>query len=237
MRCRPLPWILLFCALTTGARGGNILIQNFVEDGLIATPVTFADGRLPVAGSGIAVVGGFRDESMLTSLPATRTAWASLLDGFMAFGSSAAVLGDANAHHIPGLYALDQSRQLRYDDPLIGKAMFTLIGNAPSLPESTSVLLLRHAEWFTPDSPIFGAMLFPHEPGVEVLLGNIGSPVTLPGFGIMPSSLHFVSLSDDSIDLRIKSALPVPEPSTLMLIALSGAWMLRRQRNASRNRP
>jgi hypothetical protein len=141
------------------------------------------------------------------------------------------VLGDANAYGIPGLYARDQSRQLQHDDPLVGKAMFTVIGNASTLAESTAVLLLRHAEWFAADRPIFGAMLFPHEPGVDILLGNSSGSVTLPGLGEVPSSLQFVSLLDDSMNFPFDSALQVPEPSAVMLMALSGDIILRRRRS------
>lgn len=235
MSLRLLHLLLLLSILGPGARAGNILIQNFVEDGSTFSPVTFADGSLPAPGSGIAVVGGFRDEAAVIGVPATRSAWASLLDGFLPFGSSAAALGDANAYGIPGLYALDQSRPMKLDDPLVGKAMFTLIGNESTLAESTSVLLLQHAEWFAADRPIFGAMLFPYEPGVEILLGNIGGSVTLPGIGEVPNSLQFASLIDD-LEFPVDAVPPVPEPSTAMLLALGGGWFVRRRRTICEGR-
>lgn len=235
MKIPYLPSLFLLCALSPGAQAGNILIQNFLEDGTNVSPVTFADGSLPALGSGIAVVGGFRDEAAVIGVPATRSAWASLVEGFLPFGSSAASLGDANAYSIPGLYAMDQSRPMKLDDPLVGKTMFTVIGNASTLAESTSVLLLQHAEWFAADRPIFGAMLLPHEPGVELLLGNLGGPVTLPGLGDVPHSLQFASLFDD-LDFPVDAVPPIPEPSTTVLLLLGGGWLVRRRRTICEGR-
>jgi|GEM_PF-2218584 len=118
-------------------------MQNFFEDGSSVLPVVLNDGRLPPTGSGIAVVGSFMDESLVSETEVTLAGWRMLLTGFVPFGSSAAKLGDSNAYGIPGLYSVDVSQQLTPDHALVGRSMFTLIGNESTLATSTAVVVMR----------------------------------------------------------------------------------------------
>jgi len=225
---------LILVSLVAGIQtcwGGNILIQNFLEDGSAVMPVLHADGTLPEVGSGIAVAGGFLDESAVFEAQATIGGWRTLLAGFVPFSSTVARLGDDNAYGIQGLYAVDASRPLRGDDVLVGKTMFTLIGNETTLEDSTSVIVLRHAEWFVADRPVFGAMLFPFEEGVDAIVGSFGGGVVLPILGEVPQSLRFESLIE-ALEGPGSTAPLIPESSTAFLLLLGLGWSLKRRRVA-----
>jgi hypothetical protein len=227
-RCRLLILVSLVAGIQT-CWGGNILIQNFLEDGSAVMPVLHADGTLPAPGSGIAVAGGFLDESAVFDAQATIGGWRTLLAGFVPFGSTVARLGDRHAYGVQGLYAVDASRQLRGDDVLIGKTMFTLIGNEATLEDSTSVIVLRHAEWFVADRPVFGAMLFPFEEGVDALLGSFGGGVVLPILGAVPHTLRFERLVGEGPGVTVPL---IPESRTALLLLLGVGWSLKRRRPA-----
>jgi len=232
MKFFALPVFVFLCSGAGACRAGNILIQNFFEDGSSVLPVVQHDGRLPPTGSGIAVVGGFIDESMVSGTDVTLAGWRMLLTGFVPFGSSTARLGDSNAYGIPGLYSVDVSQQLSADHALVGRSMFTLIGNESTLAASTSVVVIRHAESFPADQPVFGAMLFPFAEGVEILFGEISGAVPLPLLGEVPQSLRLETLSGTVDDFSRVPHPQVPEAGVGLLALLGAGWTLRRRKRA-----
>jgi hypothetical protein len=100
------------------------------------------------------------------------------------------------------------------DSILIGKPVYTLIGDGPTFAASTQLGLVRHPVAFGSDEPLFFAFTDISGPYTTVVLGSPG-PAATTELGFSPSSLSL--------------ATAIPEPETCVLFGLGVALVLRRR--------
>jgi len=200
----------LACAflLTSTLHAGNILVTNFDESFGRQMPITTISGNGILTG-GVVQIGSFLsgDPSALIAGLTSPAGLAALLSDFISFGSSNAIGSD-----FVGLYASDKSSPLTAGSPLIGKSIYTLIGNNATLTASTELGIVRHPGSFAADAPVFAGLADLSDPAAVILYGGRGSGVTT-ALGLSTQSLR----------------LGVPEPSVALLIVLGLAAVIGRR--------
>lgn len=207
----------LACAILVSStlHAGNILVTNFDETSNRQMPITTISGT-PILMGGVVQVGSFLsgDPSALIAGLNSPAGLATLLSDFISFGSSNAIGSD-----FVGLYASDKSSPLTVGSPLIGKPIYTMIGNNASLAASTELGIVRHPGSFAADAPVFAGLADLSDPATVILYGGRGAGVST-ALGLSTQSLR----------------LGVPEPSVALLLVLGLATVAgRRQSGRSRH--
>ena len=190
-------------ALVTGS--------NFQETSGRQLPITTAAGD-SIQQGGIVQVGSFGSSdvaALIGALPPT-AARDALIGDFIPFTDATSIGFNFN-----GLFITEKLAPLAGDSPLIGKPVYTLIGDGPTFAQSTQLGLVRHPVVFGPDEPLFAAWTDISDPYAVVLLGSSG-PSATTALGFSPTSLG------------LARAIPEPTSGTLMLLA--GVMLLRRRR-------
>lgn len=197
---------------TSVSQAGNILATNFDEATLAQRPLSTFTGT-PILAGGVVQLGTFQstDPSGLIAGAGTPAGFAALLADFLTFGSTSAI-GAFN----PGLYGGDKSVPIAGNSPLIGKSIYTLIGNGATLAASGEIALIRDDQSFAVDAPVFAALADISAASSVILIGNASGPGFSTALGASASSL---------------SLAPVPEPMSAMLL-LSGLGLMIRRRRA-----
>jgi len=197
---------------TSVSEAGNILATNFDEVSGGQRPISTATGA-PILTGGIVQLGSFQsaDPSALIAGLTSPAGLAALLADFITFGSSSPIGGDFS-----GLYAGDKSVAIAADSALVGKSIYTLIGNAATLGGSSQLAIVRDNESFAADNPVFEAL-------ADI---SAGSSVILFGSATGPGFETALGMSTSSLALA-----PVPEPMSATLL-LSGLALLARRRRS-----
>lgn len=200
--------VLLF--LPALSHAALVVGRNFQEESGRQLPITTAAGDAIQQG-GIAQVGSFGSSdvaALIGALPSTAGRDA-LIGDFIPFTDATSI-----GFHFHGLFITEKLEPLAGDSPLIGKPVYTLIGNGPTFAASTQLGLVRHPVLFGPDEPFFAATTDISDPYAVVLLGSSGPSAT--------TALGFSSAS-----LSLARAIPEPTSGTLMLLA--GVIIFRRR--------
>jgi hypothetical protein len=156
------------CYFPASGLAATVTAQNFEDDGSSDRPVEFF-GSLPPPNTGSVSIGSFRtmtDAQIAAALAGGQ--WQSVLADFIAFGDSLenpARLGDENAFNVPGYYAAVFNELLQTGHPLIGKRIYTVIGNGPHLSLSSAIIIIKDNDSFGADTPFFQAFALIHQPG------------------------------------------------------------------------
>lgn len=198
------------------SQAGNILATNFDEGTSAQLPFsTVAGAPIGLAGgTGIVQLGSFTtaDPGALIAGLGSPAGLAALLADFISFGTSSQIGTD-----FAGLYASDKSSPIASDSPLVGKSIYTLIGNNATLAGSTEMAIIRDDQSFAADNPVFEALADVSASSSVILFGTAGGPGFTTALGAATSSLSLKPV--------------VPEPMSAALL-LSGLALAARRRRA-----
>ncbi len=211
--------LLAILATVASVEAAAIRVFNYQDDGSAASPVTNASGVVITTGSGSIAVGGFTslNDAALAGAAASPAAWAAVLADFIAYADTKAnpmKMGDGVG--ISGLYDGDKGQPIAAASPLVGKTIYTLIGNGATLETSTQIAIIKDNQSFAADAPVFQATANPSEAGSSIILGTTGAAIAIPELQASFASLQLVPV--------------VPEPSSIALLAFGLAPFVRRRR-------
>ena len=201
---------LASAALILGAAtsfGAQIAIQNN------NAPVLIGDmGGTAVPGGNFVTVGSFDtlDNAAIEALVASGDP-ANIAAAFNQFGT-ATDFATADANGLPGIFVAEIAAGIAADSPLVGDDIFIVAGEGSGVGTATSVAIFRSTTQFNFDDPAFGASL-----GLAADFETVvGTPmdVSIPGGPTIAGV----------------AVVPVPEPSSMLLVALGAALGLRRRR-------
>ena len=195
----------------------TVTVSNLQSAGADDSAILDNAGNIILNGSGSVQVGYF--DTFMTQSDFSSSTINSLLGDFISF--SGASTNFSNSFGVDGFFTSEFTDTITPGDDIIGETLFTLVGNNSTITGSTEFLVFRH-----------DGVLFEEEvAGVGVasglvqsgqgtlLLGAEGAPVTVAGTQVGSFTL---------------TALPVPEPSSTLLIGLAGIGMtLRRRRSVN----
>ena len=134
--------------------------SNFVLDGLsgnLLVQGSLALGTFNTDPSGGAVIEPGRVREILAGF----TLFAQGTPSFAANGAS-------------GIYEMDFEVAIPPESPLVGKNMFTVIGNKPTLSDSTQILVYKHPQVFKSDPESTGNAFLNEHDGGQLLVGTFG---------------------------------------------------------------
>jgi hypothetical protein len=199
---------LALVVLSGSVHAGNVLVTNYNEDTGAQKPISTSAGALLTGG--VISIGSFTtaDPTSLIAAANSPAGWAALVADFIVFGTSSSVGGV-----VPALYQADQSQPIGGTSPLVGKTIYTMIGNTAALADAGQGGVVRHAGTFAADAPLFSGVADISLPTSTVLMGSVGPNVTTV-LGAAPSLL----------------LAPIPEPMTATLLLSAFALVARRRR-------
>lgn len=205
--------LLVLFASVSSTEAASITVTNFTDFPSTNAIANTAGTVLPV-GSYVSV-GYFNTLSDVQLGALNPTTFASILTGgeFIQFGSAIGWLG-------AGVYDGSASAAINAGSGFIGKGIYTLIGNAPTLAASTELLIAKHSGVFAQDAPLFSATASLDQTvgNGTVLWGNSAGAAIDIGGGLNPS-------------YRTVGVAAIPEPSRAMLAAMGlFAGLVRRRR-------
>lgn len=202
-----------FLAFPSAGQAANFINTNFNEHSGRQLPVSTVSGE-PIVVGGVAQIGTFAsdDPSALIGALSSLAGRDALLDDFIPFGPSTSFGLDFS-----GLISQHAMEAIPEDSPLVGKPIFTLIGNESALATSTEWGIVRHPVFFEADPTIpnqFFISIDISNPYSSILFGTQGPAATTP-LGPSPYSLGLVT---------------VPEPGSAAMLAMALVPCLRRRR-------
>jgi hypothetical protein len=199
--------LLLFSAVS---RAAFVYTSNFDESTGRQLPITTAAG-VPIQQGGIVQIGTFDSADVAALIGALPSAagMEALVDDFIPFGTPTAIGAEFS-----GLFYAERTVTIETDSTLVGKPIYTFIGNGPTFAASTQLALVRHPVNFDADQPIFSALTDISAPYASVMMGSPG-PTATTALGFSTSSLSL--------------ATAIPEPEVCILFGLGLTLVLRRR--------
>ena len=175
--------IALMVSFLGVAHGGNVLLTNFDESKGTQLPISLSNGTALSQG-GAVQVGSFRsgDPAALIGGLVSPAGLVALLSDFLHFGGTTSI-----GSSFSGLYSADASVFVNPVNPLVGKPIYTLIGNAATLSTSSELAIIRHASLFEADAPVFGRTADISDPSTTILFGRRQGPSVTTALGAAPS--------------------------------------------------
>ena len=199
------------------ANGAAVNGTNYSLDSLTHKPISLSNGTAVTSG-GVIQIGSFNSTgAALDALIAGLTSPAglnALLADFIAFGSTTTVGGQGAGFE--GIYDLPAQAPLAAGNPLVGKSIYTLIGNNASLAASTDLAIVQDNAAFDVDAPLFNTAASLLE-GTNVYRFGNGSGPSLTANSVFPAAA--------SLQLS-----PIPEPMSAALLLSGLALVVRRRR-------
>lgn len=214
-------FILAVATLVLGAaaaNGATVNGTNYNLDTLSHKPIALSNGTGLTSG-GVIQIGSFNSTgAALDSLIAGLTSPAglsALLADFITFGSKTSVGGLGAGFE--GIYDVAaEVVPFSAGNPLIGKSIYTLIGNNADLASSTELAIIQDNQAFDVDAPLFVAGASLLESTNVVRFGNGSGP-----------SLTTNSAFQAASSLQLA---PIPEPMSAALLLSGLALVVRRRR-------
>lgn len=178
--------LLVYGGLALATQGASVTFTNYDEALNRHRPISTSSGTGILAG-GIVVVGGWASDPspLISQIAATQNPalLSELLTQFISFGAATSIGADFS-----GLYESDAQRFIRSDDPLVGKTIYTVIGNGSSVLASTDIALLTDGAVFAADNPFYAVRADISSPETQLLLGmTFNGPVVRTALGSTPS--------------------------------------------------
>ena len=191
----------------------TISVSNLDTTDTSDSAIFDSEGNVIQIGEGSIQVGYF--DTFTTSEDFSGSTSSSLLDDFVAFGSTTSAFD--NSFNVDGFFSADFIDTINTGDVIIGQTLFTVIGNNNTLSNSTDFLVFRHdgTEFAEEVAGIGAASGVVRVGSGTLLLGTNTGDTIVNGFAVG----SFTQI-----------ALPVPEPSSTLLIGLAGIGMTLRRR-------
>jgi hypothetical protein len=202
-----------FAFLTANASAASFQVTNLLDG---QTDRLYADPSGVPLQSGIATLGYFPSGFSVS----TNVGISDLINNFTVvtsgtIGGLSESLGGGYAGYVEGQFV--QPFTINFGSPLIGRPVYTFLGNGATLAQSTAFALYQSGT-FSEDVPI---------PGDYTSRSYIGSPV-IGTFGLSaPINYPFNGFATQYPTLKL---VAVPEPSAALLGAIGCTALLRRRR-------
>jgi hypothetical protein len=212
---KKLAFLATIAALGSSVQAANIAGANFASDFTSFRPFTIGTQPMP-ANSGVVALGSFSMTDVQIQAAAAANDRAGLLAAFTQFATSA-VVGDAGGFNTAGLYGKDFSAPINAGNALIGKNIYTFVGNQSTLAGSSQILIMKAdpTSVFPEDNPVGVADANLTDPEATIIVGSSVPGVTIPGLQGTFTGAGLV---------------PIPEPAALLTCLLGVLGMAMRRR-------
>lgn len=218
--------ILTLLALATAmgtAKSATVNPGNYDIDALTSKPISLLDGTA-LASGGVVAIGWFSSD-ITALLPgiATDGGKAAVIAAFNVFGTtiegnSTQKIGEAGAG-FEGLYDKPVSGAINAGDAIIGQNIYTLIGNGDTLATSSQLAIIRDANTFGADAPLFTAGAGLLEADASVVYGLATGPSVKPNAAF-----------EGAASVQLQPFGVIPEPMSAAFLLSSLAFVVRRRR-------
>jgi hypothetical protein len=226
MKIRNIVFGVFGLGLSIFAQAGTVSIQSLTD----AAGGTTSPGEgmiLSLAGtpltSGFASGGYFSisDEEVLTAI--TNQNFSLLANSFVVVASdnfASGVTAVFEVPSIPGFYAANPVSYGAPEGGLLGKSLYTFIGDGASLLDSSGFVLYKNIDVINADLPVAD--------GNSLVLANGTLLIGTQGTGTYDASSLGGAENTSVSTFRLVAA--IPEPSTMLLGAIGALGLLRRRR-------
>ena len=213
---KKLAFFTIVAVLGSSVQAANIAGANFSSTFTAFTPFLVGTQPMP-ANSGVVALGSFSMTDAQITAAAAAMDRAGLIAAFTQFAASS-VVGDAGGFNTPGLYGHDFSAPINAGNTLIGKNIYTFVGNQSTLASSSQILIMKAdpAQLFPEDNPVGVADANLTNPLATMIVGTSVPGQTIPGVAGTFNGAQLV---------------PIPEPTALFtcLLGVFGMAMRRRR--------
>ena len=200
--------------------GAQINAFNFGPGGTNINLIQDSVGAPIAAGAGFVSIGVFNS---LGTADINADNLSAVVADFQLFGTPGE-FASAGAFNTAGLYNFAPSGPTEAGDAFVGNTIYTVVSDSAAVADATEVLVFEHTEPFAADAPLFTATasLETTAPGT-LLVGTAGAATdaTLGDVG----TLQLIALDGGGV-----VDPPIPEPSSVLLIAFGGLGLFIRRR-------
>ncbi|SKA79980.1 PEP-CTERM protein-sorting domain-containing protein [Prosthecobacter debontii] len=205
----------LMTLLPVVSPAASVLITNVTHDGSTNAIVSSTGTALQNVYVGVGYFSGLSD-TQLQNLDA-------IAFDLVTSGGAFEALDEASAWWAFGAGALEGNAQapILEGSDFIGESIYSIIGNAATLADSTELLIFKHSGLFQEDSPFFNASAI-----IDLSSGNA---TLLWGSSTAHSGNYFGEGIQAAYSTAGASSM-VPEPSRLLFLLISSLGLLLRRR-------